>query len=40
MLATDHNTYEEYVAYNRSRGYASIPQTLWVAIKQDEEGNQ
>lgn len=35
MLATDHNTYQEYVEYNRSRGYQAFGEVLWNALKKD-----
>ena len=36
MLATDHNTYQEYVEYNHSRGYQAFGEDLWNALKAQE----
>ena len=35
MLATAHNTYCDYCAYNAARGLQVIPETLWNALKED-----
>ncbi len=35
MLATAHNTYRDYCAYNAVRGLQVIPETLWNALKED-----
>lgn len=34
MLATDHATYQEYVEYNRSRGYQVFGEVLWNVLKE------
>lgn len=36
MLAADHNTYQDYVAYNRARGYQAFSEKLWNALKEKE----
>ena len=36
MLATDHNTYQDYVAYNRAQGYQAFGEQLWNALKEKE----
>ena len=36
MLATDHNTYQDYVAYNRALGYQAFGEQLWNALKEKE----
>jgi hypothetical protein len=36
MLATDHNTYQEYVEYNRAQGHGAFPESLWNALKEKE----
>lgn len=33
MQAIDHNTYADYVAYTKGRGYSVIPQDLYDALK-------
>ena len=35
MLASDHNTYQEYVEYSHSRGYQAFGEDLWNALKKD-----
>ena len=35
MLASDHNTYQEYVEYSHSRGYQAFGEDLWNALKED-----
>ncbi len=35
MIATDHKTYADYVAYNHARGYGAFPESLWNALKED-----
>lgn len=35
MIATDYNTYEEYLAANARKGLQVIPESLWKALKED-----
>ena len=37
MLAIAHNTYLDYVSYNKSKGYFSFGEDLWNALKEQEE---
>ena len=37
MLAIAHNTYLDYVSYNKSKGYSSFGEDLWNALKEQEE---
>lgn len=37
MLATAHNTYNDYVAYNRNLGYSVIPESLYNGLKEQDE---
>lgn len=39
MLAVAHNTYADYVAYNRAKGYGAFPEDLWNALKEQEQEN-
>ena len=39
MLAVEHNTYADYVAYNRAKGYGAFPEDLWNALKEQEQEN-
>lgn len=36
MQATQHETYDAYVAYNTKLGYGVIPQTLYDALKEQD----
>lgn len=36
MQAIDHNTYADYVAYTKGRGYSVIPQDLYDALKEQD----
>ena len=37
MLAIAHNTYLDYVSYNKSEGYSSFGEDLWNALKEQED---
>ena len=37
MLATAHNTYNDYIAYNRKLGYSVIPEDLYNGLKEQDE---
>ena len=37
MLATAHNKYNDYIAYNRKLGYSVIPEDLYNGLKDQDE---
>jgi len=36
MLATNYPTYQAYCLANAAKGYQVIPQSLWNALKEDQ----